>query len=104
VVSAGLVPMSDMPSTAVAAVVSAQAGGMRSDGYEIAQVGGGITLALVYPLAGAGSQLGAYRGHNNLHCSACRLGSKIPADHPHRVSLTTDWDKVHRTGQSFKHN
>jgi hypothetical protein len=59
VVSAGLVPMSDMPGTAVAAVVSAQAVGIRPDGYEVTQVEAGVTLALVCPLAGAGSRLGA---------------------------------------------
>jgi hypothetical protein len=35
VVSAGLVPMSDMPGPAVAAVVSAQTVGMCAGGYEV---------------------------------------------------------------------
>jgi hypothetical protein len=58
-----LVPMSDMPGAAVAAVVGAQTVGKRPSGHEMAQMDGGVTLPLMCPLASARPRLGASRGH-----------------------------------------
>jgi hypothetical protein len=57
--------MSDVPGAAVEAVVGAQTVVMRPSVDEVAQVGGGVTLALVCPFAGARSHLGAMRGHSD---------------------------------------